>query len=80
MIDEITFTIHAAGQMSRRRISKEDVTLALQYGDHNEGKTPGTLEACVELDGRPLTVVYDSRRFEANEVFHVVTVVRRRCR
>ena len=68
MSDGITFTIHAAVQMSRRRISEEDVTLRLQYGDHNDGSTPGTHEAWVELEGRPLTVVHDSRRFEASGV------------
>jgi hypothetical protein len=66
--------------MQRRRVSLEDVALTLQHGEHVEGYEEGTGEACLdELDGRPLTVVYDSFEHRFRGVFYVITVLRRRC-
>ena len=71
---------HARMQMQRRRITDEDVVLTLQLGEHLEGKEDGTNEACIELEGRPITVIYDSTEHQVSGVFNVITVLRRRCR
>ena len=70
---------HARMQMQRRRIAFEDIALVLQYGEHVDGLEEGTREARIELGGRPLTVVYDLARYEADGFFYVITVLRRRC-
>ena len=77
---DIVLSNHARMQMQRRGVSLEDVALTLQHGKHVEGQEEGTGEACVdELDGRPLTVVYDSLEHQFKGVFCVINVVRRRC-
>lgn len=65
--------------MQRRGVSLEDVALVLQFGDHVDGKEKGTREACIELDGRPLTAVYDALEHGFSGLFHIVTVLRRMC-
>ena len=57
---DIVLSNHARMQMQRRRITLEDIALVLQFGDHVDGAEEDTREACTELDGKPLTVVYDS--------------------
>ena len=75
----IVLSGHTEMQMQRRRVTLEDVALALQLGEHVEGQEKGTHEACIELDGRPLTVVYDSIEHRFRDLFYVVTVLRRGC-
>ncbi len=57
-----------------------DILLVLQFGVHVDGLQEGTLEACAEIDGRPITVVYDELEYRIRGVYVVVTVVRRKCR
>ena len=78
-LPDIVLGRHVQRQMRRRGVSLEDVGLVLNLGEHVEGRMPGTEEACAELDGRPLTVVYDAATHRYGEVFHVITVLRRRC-
>ena len=70
---------HAEMQMGRRRITREDIALVLQYGQHVEGREESTQEACIELDGTPVTVVDDSIEHRFRNFFYVITVLRRRC-
>ena len=76
---DIVLSNHAKMQMLRRRIIPEDIFLVLRLGIHVDGKEEDTLEACIDLEGRPLTVVYDARRFEEHGLFYIVTVLRRWC-
>ena len=76
---DIAIGAHAAMQMQRRRITLPDVALVLQFGEHVDGREEGTREACIELDGTPLTVVYDSVEHKFRGLFHVITVLKRRC-
>ena len=55
----------------------EDIALTLELGEHTDGRRPGTREAYLELDGKPVTVIYDLARHEMQDLFHVVTVIRR---
>ena len=66
-------------QMQRRRVSLQDIALVLQLGDHVEGRDEGTKEACTQVDGKPLTVVYDSTEHKFKGVYYVITVLRRMC-
>ena len=75
----IVISRHASMQMERRRISTEDVALVLQFGDHRDGVEEGTREACNEVDGKPITVVYDSASHEQRDMYYIVTALRRRC-
>ena len=67
-------------QMQRRGITLEDVALTLQFGEHVTGEEDDTMEACAELDGKPITVVYRSVEHQITGLFFVITVLRRRCR
>ena len=77
---DIVLSSHARMQMQRRGITLEDVTLTLQFGEHVTGEEDGTMEAYVELDAKPITVVYRSTDHHASGLFFVITVLRRRCR
>lgn len=77
---DIVLSNHAAMQMQRRRIKLADVSLALQFGEHTDGYEQDTREACIELDGRPLTVVYNASELGRSGSYYVITVLRRRCR
>lgn len=77
---DIVHTDHAIQQMSRRGITLSDVILVLELGAHVDGLEDGTLEACAEIDGRPVTVVYDELEHRFRDVFVIVTVMRRKCR
>ncbi len=66
--------------MQRRRITLEDIALVLQFGNHVDGAEEDTREACTELDGKPLTVVYDSIDHKFRETFYIVTTLRRKCK
>lgn len=72
---EIVPTDHAVNQMRRRGITLSDILLVLELGTHLEG-----LEACTEVEGRPVTVVYDELEHRFRDVFVIVTVMRRKCR
>ena len=76
---DIVIGAHAAMQMRRRRTTLMDVALVLQFGDHVDGREEGTREACIELSGVPLTVVYDSVEHQFRGMFYVITVLKRRC-
>ena len=78
-LPDIILSDHAAMQMQRRRVTLEDLALVLRVGDHVDGREEGTREVCIELDGRPLTVVYDSERERSTGMIHVITVLRRTC-
>ena len=73
-------TDHAVSQMRRRRITWEDIRLVLELGVHVDGLQEGTLEACTEIDGRPITVVYNELEYRFRNAFVIVTVMRRMCR
>ncbi len=73
----IQLSDHARMQMQRRRVTLEDIALVLLFGDHGDGTEVGTGEACTELDGRPLTCVYDSAQHRLKEKFYVITILRR---
>jgi hypothetical protein len=73
-------TDHAVIQMRRRRITWEHIRLVLELGVHVDGLEEGTLEVCAEVDGRPITVVYDEIEYRFRGVFVIVTVIRRKCR
>ena len=77
---DIVTTDHAITQMRRRRITLDDTLLVLRLGVHVDGLEEGTLEACAEVDGRPITVVYDELEYRFRELFVIVTVMRRKCR
>ena len=77
---DIVPTDHAIQQMRRRGITLSDVILVLELGAHVDGLEDGTLEACTEVDGRPVTVVYDELEHRFRDVFVIVTVMRRKCR
>ena len=38
-----------------------------------------TLEACIEIGGRPITVVYDELDHRFRDLFRIITVIRKRC-
>ena len=77
---DIVLSSHARMQMQRRGVTLEDVALTLQFGEHVIGEEDDTMEAYVELDGKPITVVYRSVEHQINGLFFVITVLRRRCR
>ncbi len=77
---DIVPTDHAVNQMRRRGITLSDIVLVLEFGVHMEGLEYGTLEACADVDGRPVTVVYDEVEHRFRDVFVIVTVIRRKCR
>ena len=77
---DIVRTDHAVAQMRRRGITMDDILLVLELGVHVDGLEEGKLEACAEIDGRPVTVVYDELEHRFREVFVIVTAMRRRCR
>ena len=77
---DIVLSRHARMQMQRRGVTLEDVALTLHFGEHVMGEEDGTNEACTELDGKPVTVVYSSVEHQMNGRFFVITALRRRCR
>ena len=77
---DIALTDHASYQMRRRRITMEDIGLVLDLGQHYEGEEEQTMEACAEIDGRPITVIYDELDHRFRDIFRVITVIRKRCR
>ena len=70
---------HAVSQSITRRISIEDIMLTLDFGQHSGGMEEGTMEACIELDGKPITVIYDELDHRFRDVFYIITVMRKRC-
>ena len=74
---DIQLSYHAEMRMERKRISMEDIALTLELGEHSDGREEYTREAYLELDGKPVTVVYDLTRYEMQDLFHVVTVIGR---
>ena len=74
---DIQLSYHAGMVMQRRRITLEDIALTLHVGEHTDGREECTREAYLELDGKPVTVVYDLARYELQGLFYVVTVLRR---
>ena len=70
---------HALSRMLRKGIRLTDVEMVLSLGEHGEGRRPGIREACAELDGRPITIVYDAGEYLAKDVYRIVAVLRRRC-
>ena len=77
---DIIPTDHASNQMRKRRISRDYINLVLTYGEHLEGEYEGTREACIEIDGIPITVVYDKLAHKSEDVFRIITVIKKRCR
>ena len=77
---DIVLTDHASYQMRDRRITMEHIRLVLDLGQHSEGEEEQTMEACAEIDGRPITVVYDELTHRLRDIFRVITVIRKRCR
>ena len=77
---DIQLSLHAETRMQRLRRGSEDIALTLQHGEHTQGEEEGTREAYVELDGKALTVVYDATRYEDENLFYIVTILRRRSR
>ena len=77
---DIVLSNHARMQMQRRGISLEDVALTLKFGEHIAGEEDDTMESGIELDGRPITVIYSSTKHQENGLFFINTVLRRRCR
>ncbi len=65
--------------MLQKGIGQTDIEMVLSLGEHVEGKRAGTQEACAEMDGRPITVVYDADQYLARDVYRIVTVLRRGC-
>ncbi|MCH8063806.1 MAG: DUF4258 domain-containing protein [Chloroflexi bacterium] len=78
--NDIVLSSHARMQMQRRGITLEDVTLTSQFGEHVTGEEDGTMEACIELDGKPITVVYRSIEHQVSGLVFFITALRRRCR
>ncbi len=76
---DIILTDHASYQMRKRRITMEHLTLVLDLGQHYEGEEEQTMEACIEIDGRPITVIYDELDHRLTDIFRVITVIRKRC-
>ena len=74
---DIQLSYHAEMVMQRRRITLEDIALTLEIGEHIDGREECTREAYLELDGKPVTVVYDLARYEMQGLFYIVTVLRR---
>ena len=74
---DIQLSYHAGTRMQSKRISMEDIAFTLELGEHTDRRRAGTREAYLELDGKPVTVVYDLARYEMQDLFHVVTVIRR---
>ena len=77
---DIILTHHVSHQMRKRRITMEHIRLVLDLGQHSEGEEEQTMEACAEIDGRPITVVYDELAHRLRDIFRVITVIRKRCR
>ncbi len=77
---DIILTDHASYQMRRRRITMEDIRLTLDLGQRSEGEVEQTLEACAEIDGRPIAVIYDELDHRFRDIFRVITVIGKRCR
>lgn len=77
--EDIFLSDHAVSQSIARRISIEDIMLTLDFGQHSEGVEEGTMEACTELDGKPITVIYDELEHRFRDVFYLITVMRKRC-
>ena len=77
---DIFLTDHASYQMRKRRFTMEDVRLTLAVGLHSQGEEEETMEACTEIDGKPITVIYDELEHRFRDVFRVITVIRKRCR
>ena len=76
---EIILTSHTVDQMQKRRITFQDVQLVLQLGNHALGGVGETMEACIEIGGRPITVVYDELDHRFRDLFRIITVIRKRC-
>ena len=76
---DIILTDHASYQMRKRRITMEHIRLVLDLGQHSEGEEEQTMEACAEIDGRPITVIYDELDHRLTDIFRVITVIRKRC-
>ncbi len=58
----------------------EHIMLILDLGQHSEGEEEQTMEARAEIDGRPITVIYDELDHKFRDIFRVITVIRKRCR
>ena len=78
--EDIILSDHASHQMMARRVSMEYIRLVLTLGQHLEGLEEETMEACAEIDGRPITVVYDELDHKFRDVFHIITVIIKRRR
>ena len=65
---EIVLTNHAVVQMQKRRITFQDVQLVLQLGNHVQGGVEETMESCIEIGGRPISVVYDELDHEVTSI------------
>ena len=76
---EIVLTNHAVVQMQKRRITFQDVQLVLQLGNHVPGGVEETMEACIEIGGRPITVVYDELDHRFRDLYRIITVIRKKC-
>ena len=37
------------------------------------------MEACIEIKGKPITVIYDELEYKFKDVFYIVTVMKKRC-
>ena len=74
---DIQTSYHAGMVMQRRRITLEDIELTLDLGEHTDGREEYTREAYLELDGKPVKVVYDLARYEMQSLFYIITVLRR---
>ena len=77
--EDIFLSDHAVSQSIIRRISIEDIMLTLDLGQHSEGMEEGTMEACSEIDGKPITVIYDELDHRFRDVFYIITVIKKRC-
>ena len=76
---DIVLSSHARMQMQRRGITFQDVLLTLHFGEHVIGEEDDTIEACTELDDKPITVVYRSIEYQITGSIFVITVLRRKC-
>ena len=57
---DIRLSEHARRRAAERSIAPIDIQLVISLGEHIEGVHEGTREACIEIGGKPLTVVYDA--------------------
>jgi len=78
-LGKIKLTDHARQRAALRGVTLSDIADVLTYGRHVDGCEAGTSEAYAEIDGKPLTVVYDSLEYELYGVTSVITVIRRAC-